>query len=1273
MIRALYLSLTVVILVAASPLSLRAELVLDEVCKTLGRLETTMEAVPAWGDGFGKDTQILISPTQLLRGALTLDGCNENADPVGVGLSGTTAYIACRDGSVHRVNVSNPVQPEEEGTVNIQDASPRSASDIEVFGTIAYIRRDSDTWEAISLDEPAASLGTFPLRGVLDIAVVGTHMYAAAGQDGLRVYDITQPENPVLKDTLPLVDAFARQVACDGNTLYLYTGSSRVQVYDIKDPVQPKATDQVVSTGGSVDQLAALNDTLLFTPLDPPTGIRIIRVKPTFLPESIGSIDAAIGSRLTANNATLCIVKGNQLTVVGLQGDLLNTQPGTLDTPGAALDLALHDGTTVVVADGDGGVQVVDASDPKNLEFAFDLEDLPGKAVGLAVYEDEVYVAYNTSTSGYLRKIDLNGQDEVQDTLLPGEALSIALAPGSRLFVGYGTTEYGGLWVQDISNPTNEAVTYDGLSNPLDIAFDGDAEVAYIADGFSGLRRLNIQGDTITPLGDRVGCAPIFRDPEARGIAVLGDRAYMAVHNHDSISGLQIVDLSTDPPTSTAHLLTEDVYDVEVARDGSVEVAYLSAGKGGLIAVDVGDPQQVQTMGTIDTLGEIRKSVLFEDRFYLANGASGVSVVARPVVVSPNRDSNDAIREDKIFFDIPSPALAGDYSIRVFNADSHAEIPGAVTFSEDAQLFRSKAILVAGGGPKASGGNWVETKRAVELAYHALIQQGYDDENIRYYRVADEGGQEKLAGAPSFIDIEQSVTNWAADDADDLLIYLVGHGEPGKMILMDHPNSGVTRLDVINLAEWLDDLQRIPGYSVTLIYDGCYSGSFIPPLRNPEAARRVVITSAPAYKEAVFPNLGSDSFSGHFWNSIHTQGNLLKAYEAARIALEGTQKPMLDANGDGRSDNRDNNLIRDHIVLRGWPEWVVPPTIGSLSVDSVPDDDDALAISALNVAGADDVYAHVLSPASEPAIIPLSPVGEGNYAGVYGVLRVNGTYSVSVRAEKIPASPSTSCAGGGTARIVPIYSKRLVEYVTRRSAAVDPGMDTYEGDDKRQLADAITVDGDIPQVHTFHSLDDVDWVKFYGIADERYTIVTSELPACDTELALFRADGSDLRFSMKTETDDNGIAVKRYLDFPCEENGVYALKVTNGNSHFGWNARYDISVYKPEAPSICFTIWGDIFDPQGTPIAGVVVTTDDGASDLSRLNPRGEFRLRIQAGPCEIHFEREGYESRSIPIEVVPRKENYLAVTLKPGDSPGPKLPRSSGGGSSAGCFLSIR
>jgi hypothetical protein len=41
-------------------------------------------------------------------------------------------------------------------------------------------------------------------------------------------------------------------------------------------------------------------------------------------------------------------------------------------------------------------------------------------------------------------------------------------------------------------------------------------------------------------------------------------------------------------------------------------------------------------------------------------------------------------------------------------------------------------------------------------------------------------------------------------------------------------------------------------------------------------------------------------------------------------------------------------------------------------------------------------------------------------------------------------------------------------------------------------------------------------------------------------------------------------------------------------------------------------------------------------------------------------------------IEVAAKKENYLSVTLEPGDGPAPEPepPGSSGGGGGGGCFL---
>jgi sugar lactone lactonase YvrE len=151
----------------------------------------------------------------------------------------------------------------------------------------------------------------------------------------------------------------------------------------------------------------------------------------------------------------------------------------------------------------------------------------------------------------------------------------------------------------------------------------------------------------------------------------------------------------------------------------------------------------------------------------------------------------------------------------------------------------SKAIIVAGGGPYTGNNLWEVTQMCANYAYRALTYQGYSKESI-YYVSADMGLD--LDGNGILDDVDANATNanmqyaiktWA-NDAEALFIYMVDHGGNGTFRMGETELLGASDLD-----SWLDSLQQTISGSVTMVYDACESGSFLPLLTPPAGKQRI--------------------------------------------------------------------------------------------------------------------------------------------------------------------------------------------------------------------------------------------------------------------------------------------------------------------------------------------------------------------------------------------------------------------------------------------------
>ena len=97
--------------------------------------------------------------------------------------------------------------------------------------------------------------------------------------------------------------------------------------------------------------------------------------------------------------------------------------------------------------------------------------------------------------------------------------------------------------------------------------------------------------------------------------------------------------------------------------------------------------------------------------------------------------------------------------------------------------------------------------------------------------------------------------------------------------------------------------------------------------------------------------------------------------------------------------------------------------------------------------------------------------------------------------------------------------------------------DEFEPDDEPAQAGSIQIG--TPQQHTFHSADDIDWVKFQVTRPGRYVIRVRGVRSTrlDTYIELF-----DANFNPIAENDDGGEDRDAMLSQRLE-NGQYSLKV----------------------------------------------------------------------------------------------------------------------------------
>jgi len=350
-------------------------------------------------------------------------------------------------------------------------------------------------------------------------------------------------------------------------------------------------------------------------------------------------------------------------------------------------------------------------------------------------------------------------------------------------------------------------------------------------------------------------------------------------------------------------------------------------------------------------------------------------------------------------------------------------------FSQVTKPFNNRAIIVAGGGPYLDEGGtrvknnlWPATQVNANFAYRTLTYQGFSNNTI-YYLSWDininldlnNDGIPDVDAEPTNDNLQYALTEWAKD-ADNVVIYLVGHGGNGTFRINE-----TDLLKAEDLHQWLDILQQTMQGTVAIIYDACYSGSILSKLAPPGGKQRIIISGSAEDEVAWFMNDGMVSFSYLFWSRTFYGDRVFKAFSGTQKSMGDPQRgirnqnPQLDDNGNGKGNEEGDGAFSTNYSLG---KGIVPPdkqtemfSIVSASSDQTLKGETSATItvdSIENLNSVTKVWAIVIPPdftgsSGDPVTdLPTFDLtwDEQNkrYEGTYDGFTVVGTYTVMVYA-----------------------------------------------------------------------------------------------------------------------------------------------------------------------------------------------------------------------------------------------------------------------------------
>ncbi|MGD9732349.1 MAG: C13 family peptidase [Desulfamplus sp.] len=1044
---------------------------IDTVYPSIGKIGDNLN-ITINGSGFNKDTRVSVSldsgnKTSIIGSIKTHAGVSD------VTVVDGKAYIANGNYGLQIVDVANPAIPVLVGSVNnmTSSTSMKNTSIVAVVDGNAYIAVDSGI-EVVDITNPVRPviIGSVNTKGyVEDITVVDGKAYVAEGTSGLEVIDISDPKNPIIMGFIDtpgsalsvavvdnkayIADRFSGlhvidisnpsnlmiigtvntlRLACSVNVLdgnaYVADFDSGLQVIDIANPRNPTIIGFVDTPGYAVSVNVFDNKAYV---ADRMHGLQVIDITNPRKPVIINSVELSGSAESVTVSDGLAYVMMSD-SVINIIDIMSLAQPniiGKFDTQGYTSEVTVIDKKAYVVNGIDinygynGGFEVIDISNPA-LTLPIGSVNINEDGRSLDIVGNRAYVTMNAQYNGILHVIDISNPALpiiLGSMKTPGNALGIRVI-GDYAYVADGYDE--GLKVIDISNPNKPVITgslrMSGWARDVTVIDN----IAYVAVS-SGLQIVDITNPTkpnIIGYVDTTG--------SAQSVAVVDDKAYVAYGNGSifgttvSDGGLLVIDIVNPalPVIIGSVAMPCYVKSVTVIDDK----AYVADGYSGLQVVDITNSNKPVIIGSVDAPGNANDVTIIDNKAYIAAGGRGLVIVPIPVEVTPT-----VINSNTLSVILPSPQLAGQYNIRIFNNDGESdELKGAVSFFEPAEywnLAQKKSIIVAG---RSASDNvlWNSTKTCTNMAYRALLTQGYTRNTIQYLSPENldadhDGSLNDVDDDAALSTLEYAISNWAAD-TNELLLYMTDHGGDGTFRINPTEIATAQELD-----KWLDAFQNRTHARVILVYDACLSGSFINYLQPPGSEERIIITSTKPNESSYFngPD-GQISFSYQFWSSVMLNGNLNAAFTAGSSIVTG-HTPQLDADSDGLANQRqDHSEALDITICRGRSVKREPPRITGISPDQTLSGgtSSAIWVDKLTFTNPlDRIFAIIEPPGVDalPADIPITDLPSvelsaikdsngkptGKYEALYNDFTLKGTYKIAVYAvdkEEIYSNPA---------------------------------------------------------------------------------------------------------------------------------------------------------------------------------------------------------------------------------------------------------------------------
>ncbi len=443
---------------------------------------------------------------------------------------------------------------------------------------------------------------------VNDACIDGSFLYLTTENTGLRIFDISDPDNPVETGYWPTPDRSFAVTVADGYA-YLMVRDHGMQIVDVSDPSSPVHAGSYNPDGPSVGSVAVAGDVAYVTRCG--DGMRVLDISDRGNPVEIGSIEGELyWVRIVYANETVYCYDNlfDNIRVIDVSEP---SQPDTVTVIEAETwefqvnDVALY----AIYSD---EFEVYDIQVPHNPQYVSTVTGIePTWFTELSVNQ-MILLEFNILT--------IFGLD---DPLAPVELGSYELATGENSATAIAgdlamVASYDEFKLFDIEDPSsiNLVVNYAPRGPVYDVAVDGD--LACVSLHYGGLDLLDVSDPS-----DPLLLTTIDDGQTVYTVHLASNRLYY-IDYHSGSYGFHSVDVSN--PLAPVELGSLDIpthiRDFDIAGD----YAYLTDWGDMVRVLDISDPSAPVEIGLGDSHGYAGDIEVHGDYAYATEFWTGLRV-----------------------------------------------------------------------------------------------------------------------------------------------------------------------------------------------------------------------------------------------------------------------------------------------------------------------------------------------------------------------------------------------------------------------------------------------------------------------------------------------------------------------------------------------------------------------------------------------------------------------------------------------------------------------